>query len=63
MFRAVLGCGAMPVLSIGRNAHRVAGADLADRTAPGLHPSDAGIKKPGVAAGPDIDEVLRAALG
>jgi hypothetical protein len=63
MFRAVLGCGAMPVLSIGRNPHRVAGADLADPTTLGLLPPDAGIKKPGVAAGPDVDEVLRAVLG
>jgi hypothetical protein len=29
----------------------------------GLLPPDAAIKKPGVAAGPDVDEVLRAVLG
>jgi len=29
----------------------------------GLLPPDAAIKKPGVAAGPDIVEVLRAVLG
>ena len=34
--------GAVPVLFLGRDPHRVAGADFPDRTAPQLHPSDPG---------------------
>src|ERR1019366_4585066 len=42
VLHAVLGRGAVPVLLVRRNPDRVAGPDLADRTAPGLHMADAG---------------------
>src|SRR3974390_733023 len=46
-----VGTGAMPMLLIGCDPHRVARADLAHRTAPQLHASDAGDDMQGLAKG------------
>src|ERR1700688_3077444 len=42
VFHPMLGCGPVPMFLVRRNPNRVAGADLPDRTAPGLHMADAG---------------------